>query len=386
MISHRMKSGLLLNPRQPANVAKAMMTAWQKFSLEYPDIFLPDSVGISTSGSTSGGIGSIVILSRSALEASAWAVNRRLQAGEADVWGLALPTFHVGGYSVLVRAALSKSNVVTFDREWSPTEFQLWLIEEGVTLLSLVPTQLFDLVEAGLSSPQSLRTVVVGGGRLDEGLHQKARDLGWPILQSYGMTECSSQIATATPFSEGRALEPLDHVELKIGADSKLWVKSPALLSARITFDSDLQAHLEWPVNAEGWFETSDRAALSPIFRILGRDDETVKVMGELVDLVRVRSVCLDRVEGVSEFATLRQKTWIVAAPNARKENELVLFIEGEGSKPERELAARLVENLRIDLAPFEVPSRILWIDQIPRSSLGKVLSSLLTVRAVVAR
>lgn len=396
--------GLLLNPRLAGEVAQLQKLAWQKFATFEPELFLNGAVGISTSGSSrgAGAIGSIVVLSREALEVSAAAVNRRLQANQADIWGLALPLFHVGGFSIPIRAGLSHSRVAAFTSrtgeplEWNPIDFHRWLSNEKVTLLSLVPTQLFDLVEAGLKSPSNLRAIVVGGGRLDETLHVKARTLGWPILQSYGLTECCSQVATALPQSDGRDLLTLDHVEVRAGDDQKLWIRSKSLLSARIVFDDDRQPRLERPVKSDGWFETSDRADVHGLggdqashfkLRVLGREGETVKVLGELVDLVRVRSA-LEELAATGAHPLLRQRTWVVAIPDARKEHKLVFVVERKRHSSEEVLrqAEEFISKQRSSnskLAPFEIPTEILVVDEIPRSSLGKVLSTLLTEEAV---
>lgn len=379
-------NGLLLNPRAPELLADLQKKAWDQFVNENAELFA-DAIGISTSGSTSGGLGSIIVLKKSALEASAQAVNRRLRATSADVWGLALPLFHVGGYSIPIRAGLSDSKVVAFDDEWAAVKFHRWLEAEAVTLLSLVPTQVFDLVEAGLRSPPALRAIVVGGGRLSEELHVRARALGWPVLQSYGMTECCSQIATAPIESDGRLLEVMDHVEVRTDETSVLSIRSKSLLNARIVFDADRVPRLEKPVDLEGWFKTADRVSIlrlggsdgaRDILQILGRDGETVKVMGELVDLARVRALAEATVIREERFKELRNRIWVLAVPEARRENEIVLVVE----RPEdrvNPLEKDLLESLSEQLAPFEKPTRIFGTRQIPRSSLGKVLSTLLT-------
>ncbi len=386
--------GLLVNPRGGRDAARALNSAWDKCSKKSPELF-NQAIGISTSGSTSGGIGSIILLSKVALEESAMAVNRRLGVTSKDVWGLALPLFHVGGYSIPLRAKLSDSRVTEFSEAWNARVFHAWLVKEKITLLSLVPTQLYDLLSAELKSPKSVRAIVIGGGRLDESLHAKALELGWPILQSYGLTECCSQVATAQVGSDGRRLEVLDHVEVRVDDQQKLWLRSKSLLTARIFFDRNMRPVLEQPVGADGWFETADRASLEAlpaprqqqqVLKILGRDGETVKVLGELVDLVRVRSKIEDVVLAHEKLAPLRNHTWVVAVPNARTENELVMMCE-TGKVPkqasETQEAGKLVRNeLRKVLAPFEVPARIIFVEEIPRSALGKVLSSLLTDEA----
>lgn len=419
------KSGLLLNPRSPGEIAAIQESAWSKFSLERPEIF-SEAIGISTSGSTSGGLGSIIVLKKTALEASAHAVNRRLRAGRDDVWGLALPLFHVGGYSIPVRARLAGSKVAVFAEAWDAAKFRHWLESAGVTLLSLVPTQVFDLVDRGLRSPARLRAIVVGGGRLSDELHTKARALGWPVLQSFGMTECCSQIATASLEGDGRALEVLDHVDVRVDERSVLSIRSGALLRARIVFDGregeaggeglTLRARLEEPVDREGWFQTSDRVEVfdallgaepsgRATLRILGREGESVKVLGELVDLARVRSVVEEVVLREERFKEFRGRVWVVAVPDARRENEIVLVVErpedsaqaehrstmeaddrAKGELSKRELIeGELLKTLSSRLMPFERPTRVFRTPKIPRSSLGKVLSTLL-VEAVIAK
>lgn len=379
--------GLILNPKLPSEVKEALIAAWLWFGDQHPDVFGDEAVGLATSGSTSGGAGSIIVLSRKALEASALAVNRRLLATSRDVWGLVLPLFHVGGFSIPVRAALSGSQFTEFAEKWDARKFHAWLKAERASLLSIVPTQLFDLAETGLESPPELRAIVVGGGRLDRALHDRAKAKGWPVLQSYGMTECCSQIATAMPGSDGLILETLDHVEVRTDVEQRLSVRSSSLLRARITFDAQFKATIEFPVDRDGWFRTSDNAHIEKIalsdgirhhLTILGRDGEAVKVLGELVDLARIRNVFSEAADETPELSRLRRKTWVVAISHARRGHEIVLVIEGS----EAELAPvrdRLFDAIRSRLAPFEIPSRTVFVDAIPRSSLGKVLSTLLT-------
>lgn len=416
--------GLVLNPRIPREQAELFTSAWRRFQQERPESFGEDAVGISTSGSTTGGVGTIVVLSQTALEVSAAAVNRRLHATAEDVWGLVLPLFHVGGFSIPIRARLAGSRVTNFVGAWDPSRFHAWLKDERVTLLSLVPTQVFDLVQARFTAPSSLRAVVVGGGRIEDPLHASARALGWPVLQSYGMTECSSQIATARPEGSGRELETLDHVEVRTDANQKLWIRSKALLGGRIVFDAEAPklatARFENPVAQDGWFETSDRAQVEAAERegqiittltILGRVGEALKVLGELVDLTRVRMAIEDSIAALTAVETrntsvpaagtvsgLRQKTWVVAIPDRRQEHELILVCEDSSAAKKncdpqgvhtqglKMASEKVLSDVRQRLAPFEVPTRTVFVSELPRTPLGKVVSSLLTdqVRAAL--
>jgi O-succinylbenzoic acid--CoA ligase len=266
---------LLLNPRLPAAMRTRILSA------DFPDA--PGRVWLATSGT--GGVTKTVALSRAALEASARAVNTRLDAGPRDVWLNPLPLFHAGGLGIVVRAALSGAR-----REdagaWSAETFLRLLGETGATLTSLVPAQVHDLARSGARPPSGLRAAVVGGGALDEPLRAMMADRGWPLLPSYGLTEAASQVATALPGQADFAWLPLlPHFEARTAPDGILELRGPALLDGWMVFPADGAPEWEDP-KRDGWLRTGDRAGLrGRELRVLGRADDLVKIRGELVDL-----------------------------------------------------------------------------------------------------
>ena len=83
------------------------------------------------------------------------------------------------------------------------------------------------MVKGGWTAPVDLRAVVVGGGRLEETAGRAARELGWPVLASYGLTEAGSQVATQSPELLDApyavdGLPVLSHWELGIGTDERI--------------------------------------------------------------------------------------------------------------------------------------------------------------------
>ena len=159
-----------------------------------PEHLPNDIIAFATSGST--GSPKWICHTRETLLASAGSVNRFLQITAEDIWVCALPIFHVGGMGIYARGYLSQSAVIPFETKWCPTKFTEHLAANQATLTSLVPTQVHDLVAGKLTAPPSLRAVIVGGGSLDLSLKAQARNLGWPVLASYGLTEAASQVAT----------------------------------------------------------------------------------------------------------------------------------------------------------------------------------------------
>ncbi|MBK7891853.1 MAG: AMP-binding protein [Bdellovibrionales bacterium] len=339
-------SGLQLNPKLPLETQAAFADLYEKFKYE----FSPDSLWLATSGTTSGKAGSLVVLSHEALEVSARAVNAHLQVSSQDRWGLALPLFHIGGLMILIRAALMGSGVSRFDESWDVRRFHRWLGDARVTLLSLVPTQVFDLVEAGLTAPHGLRAVIVGGARLEPELFLRARELGWPLLVSYGLTECGSQVATGS-FAEPGVLRPLSHVEVR-SVDGVLELRSHALMTAKL----DLAGAVTRMGEGE-WFQTSDRGKVidvggQPALQIQGRVGDVVKILGELVDVARLNGV-LHALLPEASRVRLGRKLKLKTESDLRTGASLTLIYGKELGLSESEVDG-LVSRYNELVAPFE--------------------------------
>ncbi len=242
-----------------------------------------DVLWILSSGTSSVDEVKAVGLPLGAIEVSARAVNAHLKATRADRWLLTLPTYHVGGLGILVRAKLAGSAVVSLTK-WDAHAFVAAVRSQGITLTSLVPTQVYDLVSSGLSAPKNLRAIVVGGGALDVSLYAQARVLDWPLLPSYGLTECASQVATASLDSLGEDFYPdfeiLKHVQVKT-REGRVFLKSEALCRWIARMKKSGEFSLEDPLR-DGWLATEDQAELRAggrAIRFLGRRDEIVKIL-----------------------------------------------------------------------------------------------------------
>lgn len=381
-------TGLLLNPRLPETRRLKLEAAWRLKLVDIEASAGSDAIGILTSGSTATGAGErVTVLSQAALRASAEAVNRHFHFGSNTRWALMLPTFHVGGYMIDVRAEISGAEVRSFKDDWSASAAYIFLRDEKITVVSLVPAQVFDLVDSGSEAPPSLQTVIVGGGRLDPGLRQQAMELGWPIFESYGMTETCSQIAASESTGSAR-MKSLGHFQLKVDPDSsELLVKGAALFSGKLLIsDSDVQWQAA-ETDAGEFYRTSDRVQLfadhgETYLSFLGRTIDVVKVLGENVDLAKVRST-LGTIDVPADVLDME----VVAITNQRSEHELVLVLEapnapGADLDPEAllQILRRVQTRLRESLLPVEVPTAIKVVAKFPRSELGKVLySTLLT-------
>lgn len=372
-------TGLLLNPRLPENRRLRIQTAWKETRDMIEASAGTDAIGILTSGSTSlGSIESVTVLSRAALETSAAAVNRHFHFSSKTKWALMLPTFHVGGYMIQLRAALSAAEVFTFQGDWNAQAATNFLKEKKVSVVSLVPAQVFDLVSFRLQAPSSLQTVIVGGGRLEAGLRQQAIDLGWPVFESYGMTETCSQIA-ASENAQSSRMKSLDHFQLRTDPDTtELLVKGPALFSGKLQLIGEDTRWQPAETDVNGFYRTSDRVQLftenSAIYlSFLGRTGDVVKVLGENVDLAKVR-LALGSIDSPTSATAMD----VIAIANQRREHELVLILEAPAMELDAEASLQILRKvqsrLRESLLPIEVPTSIKTVSRFPRSELGKIL------------
>ncbi|MBN8459484.1 MAG: AMP-binding protein [Verrucomicrobia bacterium] len=337
---------------------------------------LPELAGkvlFATSGSS--GRPKWIALTKEALLVSAAAVNAYLEVNADSVWGLALPWHHVGGFGVLARAHEAACRCATFGLRWNPEDFRKFLIENGVTHCSLVPTQVHDLVSAGIAAPQDLRAVVVGGGRLTENAGRAARSLGWPVLASYGMTEAGSQIATQGMDSLGSLYQPdpipvLPHWRVRTTDEGRLEIAGSALFAGMLE-----EGGGAWRYHArtEEWHATNDRVLVSADgLTPLGRVDAVVKVLGELVDPERVGEELLERGAG----QLLAGSCAVVAIPDARAGHRLVPVFDESVS---RGLATEVLDAYHASAPGFRRLDRPVWVENLPRSPLGKLLRRDLT-------
>ncbi len=353
------ESHIFLNPKASSFVKKQVDendSLWNKF---------PSTIWLQSSGSSapSSYYSKWIGISKEAILHSADHVNQWIESTAQDIWLQSLPEFHIGGLSIIARSHLSGAKRVSGIPQWNVGSFLSHIRDNGVTLASLVPTQLYDLVLARESCPPSLRCVFVGGGPLSDDLYQSARKLGWPILITYGMTEMGSQVATSTLQEIGSETFPyptrLPHVQWQISNDRTLTVSGRSLASQVVILEKekvDIQSIGEA-------YKSDDLVELDPsgerIVKVT-RKGRVTKINGELVDLLSLEQ----RINmGQS------RRVILLPRPSIRRGSEVVAVVEGIGDK---DLNKR-VKQFNTSIAPYERIHGIYSVDTIPQSPLGKV-------------
>jgi O-succinylbenzoic acid--CoA ligase len=259
-------------------------------------------------------------------------------------WLCVMPLAHVGGLSILLRSTLYATTVVLHRQfDVDAVMADLMSAERSITLVSLVPTMLARLLDAGLREPPTLRWALLGGGPIPPPLLARAAQAGVPIAPSYGMTEGCSQIAT---FGV-----PLHGVELRL-EDNEVVVRGPNF--ARNTLDPD------------GWLRTGDLGAFDPRgrLRITGRKADTIVSGGENVSPVEVEAILLEH-DAVADAG-------VFARPDPEWGERIAAFVV---LRPDRPVSAdELMDFVGRHLARFKVPKEIEFTDELPRTVSGKLL------------
>lgn len=350
-----------INPHQPA--ASAGLDAFVSSSGFRRLCFF------QTSGSE--GTPRWVVLDKEAFIISARSVNEHFQVTRKDRWLIALPLHHVGGFSILARAHLSGSAVIRTEQRWAPGHLVSLVQEQGITLVSLVPTQVHDLVQEKLPCPASLRAAIVGGGGMSRELADAARRLGWPVYQSYGMTETASQVATQPlkddlPFGH---LEVLPHWQVRLDETGRLVIGGAAL--AKGYARRDVSGQWSWqPLDDE--LVTRDMVHLGDHqgrrwLEFAGRESGFIKILGELVHLAPLQT----RLDALALEHGVAPAPVIAALPDARSGSRLVLVAESDAG-------VGLREAFNAAGPPLHQLGGCIRLPAIPRSVLGKVNAGLL--------
>ena len=272
-----------------------------------------DQSGLVFATSGTSGEPKWILHSQTGLDWCARQVNTLFGCSSRDSWGLALPDFHVGGYGIIHRARLAGGTLSKFPNKWQASDFAAWLQQEKITIISLVPAQVLDLVSQHITAPPALRLALIGGEHLPANLHEQALALGWPLVISYGMTETAGLIAAANLGETN--LHPLPGWELTQTPESLLAIDGPGLFTGYLSPDGFTPT--------ERPFLTKDLVEVSPhSLTLKGRSDDQIKILGELVDLKALR-------ESLTQALPSHQTT-ILALPDERRNFLLIPVIESE--------------------------------------------------------
>lgn len=330
---------LPLDPRAPLPVRERVVEAMA------PEAGVADDIAlvIATSGSTGEPKG--VELSAAALAASADATMRRIGRQDDDRWLSCLPWHHIGGLQVLLRARRFQTPLVTHDG----FDVDRVAAERDVTLVSLVPTQLHRLLDAGVDLGR-FRAILLGGAAAPPSLLARANNAGAHVVTTYGMSETSGGCVY-----DG---VPLDGVEVAIGEQGRVLLRGDVLMS-RYRLRPDLTAD----VLRDGWLATNDVGSIDATGRLAvhGRLDDVVVTGGENVVVTDVAARLVEHPEVVDAV--------VVGVPDEEWGSRLVAVVVAADAAPSID---ELRDWCRDALGSAAAPRKLIVVDALPRLASGK--------------
>ena len=274
-----------------------------------------------------------------------------LGAEREERWLCPMPLSHVGGLMILVRAAAAAGTVVLEPFDADRTARQLH--EGDITLASLVPTMLARVLDAGGRPGPRLRRVLLGGGPVPPALMRRAADAGFPVSQTYGLTEACSTVTLAEPGDLETAGRALPGTGLTVAKDGEILISGPTVVG-------------EWDA-----LRTGDLGRLDEQGRltVIGRKSDTIVSGGENVAPAEVEAI-LEEHPQVAEAA-------VFARPHPEWGESVTALVVAEGEIAPS--AAELHQHVASRLAGFKVPKRFELVTRLPRTPSGKLLRRELT-------
>jgi fatty-acyl-CoA synthase len=311
-----------------------------------------------------------------------------LAVAETDRILPVVPMFHANAWGLAHAAVAAGASLVMPGPDLSPPALATLIESERVTVAAGVPTIWMGVLpELKGRDTSSLRAIPCGGSAVPRALSEAYREqTGLPILQAWGMTE-TSPIA-----SVGQIKSTLDAVLDDDGrADLRTTVGQPSVcVEARIAragstealpwdgeTSGELQVRGPWIAAAyyddprspesfteDGWLKTGDVAVIDEhgYIRLVDRTKDVIKSGGEWISSVELENELMGH-PAVAEAA-------VIGIPHPKwQERPLACVVLAEGAEVTKE---DLLAHLEGKVASWWMPDDLVFVDEIPKTSVGK--------------
>ena len=331
-----------------------------------------------TSGTTGRSKGAM--LTHGNLTSNADSLRRAWEFSRDDVLLHALPVFHIHGLFVATNVSLLAGASMLLLPKFEPDA--VFQVLPQATVMMGVPTFYTRLLKDGrlaAGSTRHMRLFISGSAPLLPETHNQWRErTGHAILERYGMTETSMN--TSNPYRGARIPGsvglPLPGVEIRIADGDGHAVPQGEIGMIEVRGPNVFKGYWKMPEKTaaefrkDGFFITGDLGAMGAdgYLRIVGRGKDLI-ITGGLNVYPREIESLLDDLQGVEESA-------VVGLPHDDfGEGVTAFLVLKPGARlTQEEVAASLCDRL----ARFKLPKRVLFLDQLPRNSMGKVQKSAL--------
>ena len=305
---------------------------------------------------------------------------------ESDTVLPVVPMFHANSWGFPFTSTLVGAKQVFPGPYMQPQAIVELMAQEKVTVAAGVPTIWIgaaQVIASGQHDLSSLRDIVVGGSAVPASLMETYDRMGLHITQAWGMTETSPLGSVSRVRSEMQGTAPAEQMKVRAKAGmpapcvearvvnemgdvapwdgqtmGELQVRGPWIISGYYNDDRNPQAF------QDGWFRTGDVATIDQYgyIQLVDRTKDLVKSGGEWISTVELEGAIMAHPK-VLEAA-------VIAVPHERwSERPLacVVLKPGQEATPQE-----IVEFLRPKVASWWLPDDVVFVPQIPKTSVGK--------------
>ena len=342
-----------------------------------------------TSGTTGNPKGVVYSHRSTFLHSMGAGLEDALALSERDTILPVVPMFHANAWGLLHAGIMMGSKIVLPGRFMDPFRIAQLMTQERVTVTAGVPTiwiGLLNVLEREQVDLSALRAIYCGGSAVPRSLIEGLQRKSLNIVQAWGMTE-TSPLASVSRLRSYQLDLPLDEqfrvrakqgtvipgvdfriVDLETGQEvpwdgetyGELQVRGPWIARAYYK-DSESSAKF-----AEGWLRTGDVAVVDEdgIIQLVDRTKDLVKSGGEWISSVELEGLIM----GHSKVL----EACVIGMPDPKWDERPLAFVVAKPDFTEQITKEEIIDYLRPHVAKWWLPDDIVFVDAIPKTSVGK--------------
>jgi long-chain acyl-CoA synthetase len=304
--------------------------------------------------------------------------SANIQIGPDDVVYGVLPMFHIFGLNVVLALTLIRGATLVLVQRFDPSTALDTIRDRGITVVPGAPPLWLAFSHFDEAPPDAFATVrlaLTGAARMPEEAMRRLKErFGLDLSEGYGLTEAAPVVTSSAgmPVKYGSVGKVLDGIEVRLvdeagndavdGDAGEIWVKGPNVFQGYLD-DPQQTARVLTP---DGWLRTGDIATVDDegYLYLVDRAKDLIIVSGFNVYPAEVEEVLAEH-PGVAEVG-------VVGVPHPHHGEAVKAFVV---TKPGTHLDEdQLIEWCSENLARYKCPSKVLFVDELPRNVSGKLL------------
>ena len=308
---------------------------------------------------------------------------------------LTVPLYHVAGIQAMM-AAIYGARTLVMERQFDPEEWMTLVEKEKANRAMMVPTmlkQLLDHPNFKKHDLSSLRVITYGAAPMPLPVIRKALDEfpGVSFINAFGQTETASTITalgpedhaiTGTPEEKERKLKrlasigkPMADVQMKVVDDNgktlgtnqvgEILAKGPRVMSGYWKDEEKTKK----TIDKDGWVHTGDVGYVDEdgYYFLSGRSSDIIIRAGENISPEELENA-------IREFPKVEDVAVIGVPDETWGEEPRAVVILKKGIPKSKAVEDEIMEHCRQTLASYKRPRTVVFVDELPRNPMGKLI------------